>query len=240
MRQSKQKNKKHTAHSIEHRETQKQSAPLRWRIFDVKPVSSSSLETSHRLSWRRYALSLALSFLCFVFCVGSIYAEPKASADSQLPSTDMISKEGQKQTLAKKQEMAKKKVLKKIEMKKADLPDVDANDEKAEGAFKSVKGIVSARNNYGVAVEYGVDPVRGELEMWASLNSKTKLSGIKKMSELQEGDTVEVRYKELDNGKKIFSDVALIQRKPKEEAETVPQLAPVAPKSSANKSGVTV
>ena len=103
--------------------------------------------------------------------------------------------------------------------KKIELPGVDDADEKAEGTTKFLQGSVSAKSNFGVALVYGQDPTKGDLEMWSEYNKSTKLSGYKNFAAIEEGDKVEIRYKQLKKtGKKrILQEIRLVEKKPKEE-----------------------
>ena len=134
-----------------------------------------------------------------------------------------------------------KKVSKQTEANKHqphyDLPIVDPEDERAEGKTETLKGKVSGRNVFGVAVEYGSDEKNGAFEIWSTFNNKTKLSGVKNFSELQEGDIVEIKYKRIEkSGKNILQGVTLLQRKPKEEDGAL--VIPEAPQPKMAKPGV--
>ena len=183
-----------------------------------------TLEALHRISWRCAVLVFAMSTM-----MG--FASAPASADDmdtkvsnikQWFQNSLVSKETVKAADAVK-ETPKKEVVaaqtKSIAKKSKNpvLPELSEDDERIQGTMKSVKGTVAGRDNYGVAIEYGSDGKAGALEMWAALNSKTKLSGIRSISDLEMGDIAEVKFKEsFDGRKKIIQSVALLQRKPAE------------------------
>lgn len=99
------------------------------------------------------------------------------------------------------------------------LPDPDPEDVKTQGETVQVQGEVVARNNLGMAVEYDFDPVEGAVkEIWLVFHSKVKVSGVKSLLDLREGDIVKVSYKVTKDKKKIFLEsVSFLRKKPKEE-----------------------
>ncbi len=97
--------------------------------------------------------------------------------------------------------------------KSIELPSVSKEEAKAEGVVKTLQGTVSGVSNYGLAVEFE----GGTREMWADLMKETTLEKVKKIRDIQIGDTVEIAYKELkNNSKRLLQKVKLVRRKPKE------------------------
>ncbi len=169
----------------------------------------------------RFYSHLTVFVLGFLCVAGEASAADTKTLVSAAEPAKLVSKEGEKQTQTpverKKQEAVKTaaKTLKKE--KKTVLLSVSEEDEKAEGKVYSLKGAVSGRNNVGLAVEYGEDPKLGMREGWFELNSKTALSGVKSLSELESGDLVTVTYKQLKDGsKRILKTVTLTGKAPKE------------------------
>ncbi len=104
---------------------------------------------------------------------------------------------------------------------KVTLPDVSKEDEKAEGEVKEETGLIVARNHHGLAVEYAFDKKNSAAqEIWVNFNKKMKLSGVKDLSQLGEGDTVRIQYKVTKAEKKIIlKAIELIRKKSKEAKE---------------------
>ena len=100
-----------------------------------------------------------------------------------------------------------------------ELPTLSEEDEKAVGTMLDAKGTISARNKYGMAVEYGVDAKTGSSsEIWVNFHKKLKLSGMKDLSELGEGDRVRIQYKVTKETKRILlTEITLVSKKPKEK-----------------------
>ena len=172
-------------------------------------------------------LKLYLSFVMFLSASFSFVAVAPAATETASTASQgmkLESKEGQSLLLDLKKMAAEKKAEKERMEKKrkaaAQLPDVDPEDEKAEGVMNSVEGQISARNKAGMAVEFEKDEAKGSSnEIWLNFVSKMKLNGVKDLSEFQEGDTVRVVYKETKKtGKKILKGITLVQKKPKETA----------------------
>ncbi len=134
-------------------------------------------------------------------------AVSEASASGALSS-----KEGELKTGKPKEVLSKKKT------KPTDIPEADPLELKAEGQTLTVQGEVSGRSNYGLAVNYEADALKGEYkEMWLNLLTGTKVAGVKDLSELEEGDRVSVTFKQVaGSNKKLLQKVALLQRKPPE------------------------
>ena len=96
---------------------------------------------------------------------------------------------------------------------------VSEEDMKAEGTMVEMQGTVSAKNNYGMAVEKNVNESLGTAEeVWVVFHGKMKLSGIKSVGELEAGDKVKVKYKVTKAEKKILlSEITFVSKKPKEK-----------------------
>lgn len=166
---------------------------------------SDTLEAMHRMNWRRYMV------WAFLAAFGPASLAGAATVESKL-----ISKEGERVVAGiTTQVPTQTKPVKHVP--RVVLPQISKEDMKAEGQSRTVKGVVSGRSNYGIAVEYGADPVLGVREMWLDLMKQTELTGVKKFSDLEAGDTVELVYKQLKDGsKKILKQVKLIRKAPKE------------------------
>ncbi len=179
-----------------------------------KAFGGDTLEALHRVSWRHYAVAVLAPALLFTAAVPAHAADkPMTSAPSAAAQTKLVSREGQLVSAEKKAQAPKpgKRTPHVV------LPTISKADAKAEGETKSLKGTVSGRSNYGIAVEYGQDPKLGTLEMWSDLMKQTELTGVKKFSDFQVGDTVEIVYKQLKDGsKRILKEVKLIRKAPKE------------------------
>ena len=147
--------------------------------------------------------------------------------------------------IIKRRPAAAKKAGERLKKKTFTLPDPDPADEKMLGYIKRLEGVVSGKSNYGMAVEYGVDPVtKVPGEMWVNYTKAVKFQGVKDFSEFQEGDKVSVVYKEDDDkSKRVLQEVRLTAKKPKEEpaaadkeeaaGESADVTTPAPPKSEA-------
>ena len=166
---------------------------------------------------RRHGLWFVFALYLSAGTAGTAFAAELKSTEQTSPLMKMFKPVQNTAKPADKKESAKKEVVK----DKRALPDMDAADEKAEGELRKVKGIVSGSSRYGIAVEHGMDANSVAQEMWANYLSSTTLSGAKKFSDLQYGDTVELTYKELKDGqKRLLKSVKLISKKPKETPNT--------------------
>ncbi len=173
--------------------------------------------------WRRASRFFFFAFSFLLFSSGIVSAEETAT---------LISKES-KPVAANAKAVSKKDTTKKAmvskdtkepapKKSKFELPDVDPADDKAEGMTKYLRGTISARNLYGAAVVYDSDPVKGDLEMWATFKKSTKLSGYKTFTAIEVGDKVEIQYRLLKKtGKNILKEISLLEKKPKEEPKAL-------------------
>ncbi len=190
------------------------------------------------LYWRRYARLLLLILSFAVIPLQICFAADTKSEQKPVSLVSLVSKESKPAVAtvkagfpvkAAKKEAVKKEMPGTTKKNKPELPDADPLDDKAEGVVKFLQGTVSARNNFGLAVVYGVDEKQTELELWSNYNKATKLVGYSNYSAIEEGDKVEIKYKQLSakeaNNKKILKEVSLLQKKPK-EAPDVPQDVP--------------
>ena len=185
--------------------------------------------SKHGDSWRRFS-RLFFFVSCLMVFSQCASAEEPAMVDKELKAVPAPVKAVLKKAAIKKTAVLDSQETVVTKKPKFQLPDVDEADEKAEGTTKFLKGTVSAKSNFGVALVYGEDPVKGELEMWSEYNKSTKLSGYKNFAAIEEGDKVEIRYKQLKKtGKKrILQEMRLVEKKHKEEAaltESAPQTA---------------
>ena len=167
------------------------------------------------LHWRRPLRFFVLFLSCSLFFSGVSFA-----AESKTNEPVGLLKMLDSKTSTLLRDKSAKEAAKK---KKFELPALSQEDEKAEGVVKHQKGTVSARNKYGMAVEYEIDEVNGSSkEIWVNFHKKMKLTGVKDISAIGEGDTVDVEYKLTKEKKKIvLQGIAFISKKPKE----VPQEA---------------
>ncbi len=201
----------------------------------------------HRMSWNGYSRFLFFS-LCLLFACSSAFAAEKSESvvkmlvsKSNAAATAVKNKitksatpvSGDKNALTsgvatKTPEVQEKK-------KGFQLPDRDADLEKVATTARSVEGVVTGVSKHGVAVEYAADPEKGGMEIWFNYTKKIKLSGIKKLDELQEGDTVSVAYKEAPDKRKLVDGIKLVAKKPKEApvvATTLPTAVALTAKES--------
>ncbi len=97
------------------------------------------------------------------------------------------------------------------------LPDPDLEEEaKVKGNQQMLEGRVSGAGYNGLAVELS-SPRKGQpSEIWFDYVKGVKFSGIQSLSEIQEGDTVSVSYKEGDDGRKFLKEIKFIRKKPVE------------------------
>ena len=177
-------------------------------------------------AWFIFVLSFCLASAAFAEEETKKPAQPmslmKILNDKDLAATIAPKPEAAKGEIKKVSKEPKKKEA--VKRAKDALPDIDDVDEKAEGTLETVRGTVSGSSRYGIAVEYGVGANSIAQEMWANYLSSTKLSGAKKFSELEYGDTVELTYKQLkDNSKKLLKSVKLIHKQPKEAFASAPK-----------------
>ena len=158
------------------------------------------------------------------------FAADTKSEQGTVSLVSLVSKESKPVAAAVKESVPAKtvKVKKETSKKEApgakknkpELPETDPLDDKAEGVVKFLQGTVSAKNNFGVAVVYGVDEKQTELELWSNYNKSTKLSGYANYTAVEEGDQVELKYRQLKaNNKKILKELRLVQKGLKEAPE---------------------
>ena len=96
------------------------------------------------------------------------------------------------------------------------LPDSDPEEAKTKGTQEMLEGRVSGAGYNGLAVELP-NPKKGQpSEIWFNYVKGVKLSGVQSLSEIQEGDTVSVSYKEGEDGRKFLKEIRLIRKKPVE------------------------
>lgn len=178
-----------------------------------------TLEAMHRMSWRHYAVALLMPLLFSFGTAVECFAAETAATEKRSAFeaakeavSKLVSKEGELKSVTKKPAAGK-------HVPKVILPPIEKAEEEAEGEMRTLKGTVSARSSYGVAVEYGSDPKLGTREMWADFRKQTLVAGIKKFSDLEPGDQVQIKYKELkENSKKILKEIKLLKKAPKEAA----------------------
>ena len=182
----------------------------------------------HRNAWRCCGVLMSLSlFICH-----GVFADTKSTQPSN-PYFGLVSKEKHTDTPAEKKAKLEKEAKKKASFQ---FFDPDPDDDKAPGEIKSMEGTISARNNYGMAVEYQSDAATGaSKEMWMNFTSKLKLNGVKSLAEFQAGDMVRIIYKAVQDKdtkafkKNILKGITLLNKKPKEESAAAQDLSPAAP-----------
>ena len=185
----------------------------------------------HGLTWRRASRFFFLGMLAFMFSASAASAKEAALVSKELKPAPVKAavKAAATKAVAPKA-VAAETVAAPVKKTRFELPAVDEADEKAEGSTKFARGTVSAKSRFGLAVVYGTDPVKGDLEIWSDYNKSTKISGYKNPAAIEEGDKVEVQYKQLKKAgkKRILLEVRLLEKKPKEEtapASSAPQTA---------------
>ncbi len=97
------------------------------------------------------------------------------------------------------------------------LPEPDPAQEQMEGREKTMEGMVSGAGYNGLAVELKNPGRNDPSEIWFDYVKGLKLSGMQKLAELREGDTVSVLYKETKDGRRFLKEIRLIRKKPVEE-----------------------
>ncbi len=187
--------------------------------------------SKHAFYWRRYSRFFLLILPSFIIFSPTVFAEETRLEAKPASLLSLVSKES-KPVKPTAGVPVKKNTLKKIvaeettsrtmsKKSKFELPAPDPEDLKAEGIVKFQRGIISARNKSGMAVEYDMNETEGSSkEIWVNFHKKLKLAGMKDLSSLGEGDTVEVEYKITKQTKKILlQGISLISKKPKEEPQ---------------------
>lgn len=137
-----------------------------------------------------------------------------------------------------KSKAAETEKIKKV-AKRTALPVLSDEEMKAEGFQKEVKGVVVARNNFGLAIEYDINPAEGSSkEIWLNLHTKVKYQGYKDPSSIKVDDIVNAAYKVTKKTKKIIlENLKYVGKKPAElpvpqaadEIEQTESAAPLAP-----------
>jgi len=161
----------------------------------------------------------ALAAMLFFLIASSGYCADKAETKEAAPakSKQLVSADSSKtKTAAKKTTTAKAKAEAKPVKKGFELPDPDPALVKLDVPAKSTQGTVTGKSVWGMAVEYGTDKKDGGLEIWFNFSKGIKLVGLKELKEIEEGDTVSVTYKTGADNHKLITEVALIEKKPKE------------------------
>lgn len=106
----------------------------------------------------------------------------------------------------------KEKRVKKLS--EENFPDPDPEESKAKGTQEMLQGRVSGAGYNGLAVELP-SPKKGDpSEIWFNYVKGVKLSGAQSLSDIEEGDTVGVSYKEGEDGRKFLKEIRLIRKKP--------------------------
>ena len=161
--------------------------------------------------WMRcHGVWFVFALLFFVVMDGGVFAAETKINDAGLMAN--LSKEGVSTPKTQPEEKKKAKFV---------LPDPNPDDIKAKGEPNEAVGTISARNKYGMAVEYAVDAKKGTSEeIWVNFHKKLKLSGMKDLSELGEGDKVKIQYKVTKGTTRILlNEIKLISKKPKEKPQ---------------------
>ena len=186
-----------------------------------------TLEAVHRMSWRQ----AAAAFLFSALLVSSACAEEVAAKKETVVKKEsvkikemfnkiLVSKEPKKEPLVQATSAGAKKKTEAVKktVKKTGFPDMDEKDFLAEGHEKTVRGPIGGKSHQGIAVVYAVDELKGSSEMWVDMNSRVKFSGAKSFAKMEEGDIVELTYKELlDGSKRVPLMLRFVSNKPAEE-----------------------
>ncbi len=173
----------------------------------------------------------------FLFLIAFIISSAQSvsfAADSKLQNTAKLLES----KAVEKLKVAEAAKLKKA-AKRVALPVPSDEEMKAEGFQKEIEGFVAARNNFGFALEYDVDPAAGSSkEIWFNLHTKVKYQGYKDAAAIKVDDVVRVNYKVTKKTKKIFlENIKYVGKKPAElpvpqaadEKATTESAAPLAP-----------
>lgn len=142
-------------------------------------------------------------------------SKPAAQPSMLAKALDSVKKAAAKDKASKESEKNKKRTA---------LPAPSEEDVKAKGEMAQVEGVVVARNNRGMAVEYETDAVTGAVkEIWVNYHTKAKVTGLKSLTDIREDDLVRVKYKLTEKTKRIhLESVVHLGKKPKEEPLPVP------------------
>jgi len=115
---------------------------------------------------------------------------------------------------AKKTSAVKKATAAKAKEEKEEVVDPNA----PKPVIKRTSGTVTGINNQGIAIEYAEDKDKGGMEFWINFDKKVqKAGGLRELSGLGIGDTVNAVYDEYPNKAKKLTEITLLKKKPKEK-----------------------
>lgn len=175
-------------------------------------VEKNNVEARHRASWRSQARFLFVLLSLVFLSAETLSAAPSVAKETPAPSA-LVSREAGAMPAAKE-----------TPKKKSGLRERDPELVKAATKPKTVQGLVTGVSRQGIAIEYGSDPKQGGLEIWFNYVEGMKYSGFEDLSQLAEGDTVGVEYKEAADHRKLVDKLTLVAKKAVE---------PVAPEGAA-------
>ena len=187
-----------------------------------------------RLLWaihrwlRRYGVWYVFFLSFLVAAPEMVFAAPKTTEPANL-STLLVSKETApgKKAVQAVSKVAKTPLKSKLSAKEREarnkkgfpLPDPDPMFDKEDVVTQQTKGTVTGAAKYGLAVET-VDPKKGGMEYWFNYTKGIHLTGLRALSDIQEGDTVSATFKETKDNHRLIKELALVQKKPKETAQS--------------------
>lgn len=195
MKRNNHKDKKVTARPARQAIADKKEVLSTWHIVDFKLPGRSGLETLHRLSWRRYILSMIV-----LISMGlAVYGE-KALAETKTSESDvatMVNFDEGNDLLP--QTKKAEKVNAKSQPRSAIVKEVSIADEKKpkeKKIEKTVTGNVVFIRKNKMSVEFGEDANGGQ-ELLLSLDKDVKVKHAKNFAQIKQGDLVQVKYEEI-------------------------------------------
>jgi hypothetical protein len=155
---------------------------------------------------RRYGI-----WFVFILAFSAIFSKTVLASETQqieIPSSAIVSKEGEEDTLKRLQQAKKNNGPKFYFRKKT------KEEEELETEIITVQGKLSARGTNGVSIETHVDKKKGvSSDQWLQYREGMKISGVKKLADFHEGDIVEVTYKVAKDGsKRLMTGLKLVRR----------------------------
>lgn len=175
--------------------------------MDLRSNSLASLETQHRLSWKKYIVSLVVPLLISTLFLGVAEAADKTLTEAPVSSPDAgltakVSRETQKSktvivSAVKPAVPAPSKSL--TDIGKIVRPAVKASEEKNKDekvAERTVTGVVMFIRKNMISVEFNSGAQAGGEDRLLSLDENVKVKNIKDFSKIKRGDRVEVKYEE--------------------------------------------
>jgi len=111
--------------------------------------------------------------------------------------------------------------------------------EEKETETKELSGEVSAVGPSGIAVLYSKAKKSGSpIEIFLPFRGKIRFTGYKRYKDIREGDRVKLIYEEtVDKGRRMLTEVVLLERAPEEEEEMIFEQVPAAESNAGAKEG---